>query len=54
MGAIVGLEGREMCQADGQKPGASSRTSGGQSKPGADCRMSGARDGLWRTREAGA
>jgi len=55
-----------MCQEDGQNPGASGRTSsgqskpggtggtsGGQSKPGADCRMSGARDGLWRTREAG-
>ena len=40
MAAIVGLEGREMCQADGQKPGASGR-------------ISGARDGLWRTREAG-
>ena len=32
MGAILGLEGREMCQADGQKPGASGRTSGGESK----------------------
>jgi len=42
-----------MCQVDGQKLGASGRTSGRESKPGAHCRMSGARDGLWRTREAG-
>jgi len=42
-----------MYQAEGQKPGASGKTSGGQSKPGADCRMSGARDSLLRTREAG-
>jgi len=42
-----------MYQAEGQKPEARGRTSSGQSKPGADCRMSGTRDGLWRTREAG-
>jgi len=53
VGVIVGLEGREMCEADSQNPGASGSMSGGQSKPGADCRMSGTRDGLWRTKEAG-
>jgi len=52
-GAIVGLEGSEMCQAEGLKPGASGRTSSGRSNPEEDSRMSSARDGLWRTREAG-
>jgi len=42
-----------MSQADVQMPGASCRMFGRQSKPGVDCRMSSARDGLWRTREAG-
>ena len=53
MGGILDLEGRKMCQVDGQKPGASHRTSRKLSKPGTGCRMSGTRDGLWKTREAG-